>query len=1199
MGVKPALPPCGVSALRTAAPPLFLVLLLAALPLWGPAGAGAEAASLEEARKLHHQAADLYQAGRYQEALPLQQRARGLYEQALGPEHPETLISLNNLAEMYRALGDYREALPLYQRVLAAREKSPGPDHPDTATSLSNLAGLYRARGDYAQALPLYQRALAIRERALGPEHPLTSSSLNNLGALYQAMGKYDEAMPLYRRAFQIRERILGPDHPDTAVSLNNLAGVYESLGRFEEALPLYRRALENLEKSRGPEHPTTVVTLNNLALLLQTMGKYQEALPLLRRAVQSTEKTYGPRHPDTATSLNNLAELLAALDRHQEALSLHRQALAIREQALGPDHPDTTASLNNLAGVLQALGFYEQALPFYRQALESREKTLGPEHPGTSLSLNNLANLYRDLGRYEDAVPLARRALMIREQVLGPHHPDTATTFNNLGELYEAMGAYDQALPRYQQALQVYEQALGPEHPRTAGVLSNLALLYKTLGNYDQALPLFRRSLTIREKVLGPDHLDTALSLNNLAMLHKAMGDYPQALALLQRTLTILEKTLGPDHPYAATVAGNLGFLHLDRKDYQAAEACFRRSQAVYGLAEIALARGQPQEALGLLPAAPPGPLDLPTRRITYHTLKGLAQGRAGRRGEAALELRLALEEVEDLRRRAPGERAGFFQAGIYGGFVRPYRELAAVLAEMALKSEALPIGLRDYGPDPAAAAFYVAENTKARALLEALARTARRRTTTEIPEDLRRREESLARELAALEVRWEKAWKGGREALLEVQAQKARLSAELKTLIQELRQRHPLYAALHYPQPLPAAEVPLREDEVLLEYALGETAGFVVMVKKGGRTKVVKIPLGREELEARVQAFMEPLINRDPDGFSLSRARELGELLLGGVLPQVQEQDRLIIVPDGILGLVPFEALVLKAGAGPGERVFVGDRYRLSYYQSAAILALKRRLATPRAARPLFALGHPVFSPEDARLTPAPRDKKPSDAAAFRALAAQEAWGKTTRDRSAAQELTYIPLPETEQEVLAIARLLGVEPRAPDVLLNLNANETTLRQSPLQEYRYLHFATHADLPGMAQGPGEPFLLLGQVGNQGEDNGFLTLSKVLGLNLRADMVVLSACLTGRGRVMEGEGVANFARAFQHAGAHSVVVSLWEVASVEAVEFMTLFYSHLKEGRTRSEALTLARRAIKARYPSPFFWAVFILHGEG
>ena len=404
--------------------------------------------------------------------------------------------------------------------------------------------------------------------------------------------------------------------------------------------------------------------------------------------------------------------------------------------------------------------------------------------------------------------------------------------------------------------------------------------------------------------------------------------------------------------------------------------------------------------------------------------------------------------------------------------------------------------------------------------------------------------------------------------------------------------------------PSPSRRADLPLKENEVLLEFALGDAETFVFVVRKGGVKRLVKIPVGREELAAKVKAFMEPLINQDPDRFSLAQAHELYSLLLAQALKEVKENEGVIMVPDGILGLLPFEALVLEKGRGLKDSVFLGDRYTLTYYQSAAVMALKRTLQVHQAGRPLFALGNPVFSPQDPRLRRRRRDRPPAAVrgakeAPFRALAASQEWGKTTRDAKTGQELVYPALPETEAEVLAIARLFAVEPRPPDVLLDLKANETSLRQSPLPDYRYLHFATHADLPGRVQGIREPFLLLGQVGNEGQDNGFLTLSKVLGLKLRAEMVVLSACLTGRGKVMEGEGVVNFSRAFQHAGAQSVLVSLWEVASHEAVEYMTRFYGHLKEGKSRSEALQLARRAIKAKYPQPFFWAVFILHGEG
>jgi tetratricopeptide (TPR) repeat protein len=1178
---------------------LLLVVLLTA-------PAGGEGTPEEEAQRLNQQAVELYQAGRYQEALPLQQRALEIHERALGPEHPGIATSLNNLAGLYQAMGANNQALPLYQRALKIREQALGPEHPDTAASLNNLAALYWAMAAYDQALPLYQRALKIREKALGPEHSDTSVSLNNLAMLYHSMGAYDQALPLFQRALTIREKVLGPEHPATATSLSNLAGLYEDQGAYAKAVPLHQRALQIMEKALGPEHPRTATSLNNLALQYRSLGTYDQALPLYQRALKIREKALGPEHPDTAVSLNNLAELHEAMGAYDQALPLYQRALTIREKALGPEHPGTASGLNNLAGIYETMGAYDQALPLYQRALKIYEKALGPGHPETAAGLNNLARLHQAMGAYDQALPLYQRSLKIKEKALGAEHPATAVSLTNLAVLYEDFGAYDQALPLQQRALKIYEKVLGPEHPDTASSLNNLGGLYKAMGVYDQALPRYRRALAIREKALGPEHADTANSLNNLALLYQVMGAFDQALPLYRRAIQIIEKSLGPDHPHAVVAVSNLGALYLDRRDYPAAEAYFRRSRSTGGLVELDLARGQPGKALQLLQAKTPTWRELPTKRVQYYTQRGLAQAGEGRLGEAALDLHQAVEGVEDLRRRAPIERAGFFQAGIYGGYVRPYRGLVSVLGEMALKQEALPPALREYGPGAGAAAFYFAESTKGRALLEAMAQGARQQSRTEIPAELRQQEDSLLNRLAALQAQQEKALKGGEAAVKAVEDKKARLTAELKTLVLELRQRYPVYAALHYPRPLPAADLPLKDNEVLLEFALGDTESFVFVVRQGGVKHLVKIPQGRKELETKVKAFMEPLVNQEPDRFSLRQGQELYALLLAQPLGEVKENDRVIIVPDGILGLLPFEALVLKSGTGLKDSVFVGDRYTLSYYQSAAIMALQRRLKEHRAERPLFALGNPVFSPQDPRWRPKPPPGPPpatggrgAKPAAFRALAASQEFGKTTRDGKTGAELVYPPLPETEDEVLAIARLFAVEPKPPDVLLDLKANEASLRQSPLPAYRYLHFATHADLPGRVQGIREPFLLLGQVGNEGQDNGFLTLSKVLGLKLNAEMVVLSACVTGRGKVMEGEGVVNFSRAFQHAGAQSVLVSLWEVASLEAVEFMTGFYGHLKEGTPRSEALKLARRAIKAKYPQPFFWAVFILHGEG
>jgi len=197
-----------------------------------------------EVKAWRQQVGTLYQQGKFQEAISLQEQELAWTERNFGPDHPDTAQSLNNLAELYRSLGAYAKAKPLYLRALAIREKALGPDHPDTANSLNNLAALRYSQGAYAKVEPLYLRALAIKEKALGPDHPDTATSLSNLAALYNSQGAYAKAEPLYLRALVIREKALQPDHPDTANSLNNLAFLYYGQGAYAKAELLLRRGI-------------------------------------------------------------------------------------------------------------------------------------------------------------------------------------------------------------------------------------------------------------------------------------------------------------------------------------------------------------------------------------------------------------------------------------------------------------------------------------------------------------------------------------------------------------------------------------------------------------------------------------------------------------------------------------------------------------------------------------------------------------------------------------------------------------------------------------------------------------------------------------------------------------------------------------------------------------------------------------------
>jgi CHAT domain-containing protein/tetratricopeptide (TPR) repeat protein len=331
--------------MRVARRAVLPVCLCAALFGWwgaaprGAAGqvrqAGSRLEELEEASRLNEQVMKLYGEGRYAEAVTPAERALNILEKALGPDHQDVAIGLDNLAQLYSKKGDLARAEPLYVRALAVREKALGPEHPLVATSLNNLAELYRTKGDYALAEPLYYRALAIDEKAFGPEHPELAPALNNLAELYRAKGDYALAEPLFRRSLAINAKALGPEHPSVVPSLDNLAGLYREKGDLARAEPLFRYSLAVREKALGPEHPLTANSLNNLATVYVAKGDYARAEPLLGRVLAVYEKGLGPEHPSVATSLNNLAALYETKGDYARAVQFQVRGNEVRERNL------------------------------------------------------------------------------------------------------------------------------------------------------------------------------------------------------------------------------------------------------------------------------------------------------------------------------------------------------------------------------------------------------------------------------------------------------------------------------------------------------------------------------------------------------------------------------------------------------------------------------------------------------------------------------------------------------------------------------------------------------------------------------------------------------------------------------------------------------------------------------------------------
>jgi tetratricopeptide (TPR) repeat protein len=339
-------------------------------------------------------------------------RARAIYTEHLGPDHPDTLRSMNNLANSYAALGRHADALQLREQTLAVFKTRLGPGHPDTFKGMNNLANSYDALGRHADALALHEETLARRRARLGPDHPDTLSSMHNLAASYAALGRRADALALYEEALARRRAKLGPDHPDTLLTMNNLANSYAAVGRSADALKLHEETLALQKAKLGPDHPDTLLSMHDLAASYANLGRYADALALYEEALARRRARLGPDHPDTLLTMNSLAMTYGSLGRRADALTLYEEALALRKAKLGPDHPDTLLSMYNLALTYGSLGRSADALKLHEETLALRKAKLGADHPDTFLSMWGVAYDLLKLDRGAEAVPIIDECL-------------------------------------------------------------------------------------------------------------------------------------------------------------------------------------------------------------------------------------------------------------------------------------------------------------------------------------------------------------------------------------------------------------------------------------------------------------------------------------------------------------------------------------------------------------------------------------------------------------------------------------------------------------------------------------------------------------------------------------------------------------------------------------------------------------------
>ncbi|QRO02610.1 CHAT domain-containing protein [Archangium violaceum] len=1108
-------------------------------------------ARLQEAQTAFDEAKQLHNAGKFVDATSRAEHALALREAVLGGAHPEVARSLQLLGAIYLARGQFARVEPLLQRGLEIREAALGKDHLDVADSLNGLGKFYSDRGSYERAELLLQRALKIREAALGENHRDVAMTINNLANLYSAQGLYARAEPLYQRTLAIYEAVLGTQHPLVARSLSNLAILYAQQGLHGQAEPLLERALAILEAALGKDHPDVAQVLNNLAGLYHDQGSYERAAPLHERALAIREVALGKVHPLVSMSLINLANVYLAQGLYERAERLYERAIAINEATFGKSSPHVATALGNLSTAYITRGAYDRAEPLLQRALAIREAALGKNHPDVAHSLNGLANIYRFQGFYDRAEPLYERALSIWEVALGKNHSLVATVLGNLAQLHKVRGQYERARSLNERALAIREAALGKNHPEVAESLDSLANLYVNQGLYARARPLFERALAIQEAAFGKNHDRSARVLNNLAGCYESQGAYERAGPLFQKALAILEETVGANHPNVGRALGSLAQIRLAQHRLTEALPLFSRSFAIsegrlrqeaLSFSEsrltsfLALLRAEEERLYALLRAHPD---DAAVRRLAL--------------GAALLLKGRSVEETADTSRtiyRSLGteDRDGFERL----------RGLRARIAKLSLD-----------GPGSLAPADY-------------------QRRLKELTEQGDALEADLARRSAPLRVL------RALPAPDEIVERVAAALPEDGVLVE-------LLAYTDYPLNRKRKPgTPERETP-------GEPRYLALVLFPDGRTRALDLGPAAP-IDAAASRLRDALAIRDAS--FQTHAQALHDQVFRPLLPLLGETRRLFLSPDGQLGLVPFAAL------HDGQR-FLVDAFDITYLTSGRDL-LPRPQDTA-ASHSVVVLADPDFSA--APLAPT-SSEAPASELAERSASLERFFSARSAELA---EGSWTPLPGTRQEAEAIQRLI------PQAQLFLGPEATKERLLHLATPGVLHVATHgfflddAPVPEGSRAVGhfgalgdparalapDPLLRSGLVlagarapapegsAKTPSEGALVTALELAGLNLwGTELVVLSACDTGRGDVKPGQGVYGLRRAFVVAGAETVVMSLWKVKDDTTRQLMEGYYRNLLAGQGRAVALREAMRALRQTQPHPHDWAPFIVLGR-
>lgn len=896
------------------------------------------------------------------------------------------------------------------------------------------------------------------------------------------------------------------------------------------------------------------------------------------------------------AMTLNHLGLIYNSLGQPQKALDYYAQSLTV-SKALG-DTQSEALVLNNIGGAYDVLGELQKALGYYNQALSLWETLNYPTTLGDTL--NNIGVIYYNLGELQRSLDYYNRALSFRRASKNPRRE--ADTLDNISLVYIALGEPQQALEYLKQSLDLRRAA--KDVPGEANSLNQIGYAYDALGEASKALDHYNQALPLRR--IAGDRRGEAVTLKNIGVAYTSLGQPKQAIEQHEQALKIL-RAIGSRREEALTLL-NLGKAYALSGEAQKGAEYYTQALSIFQALNDRLGEARTRQSIAEV------------------------ESERGNFDEARNQIEAAISIIEAMRAQVLSQqlRTSFFASR---------QDAYELEIDMLMRMHRI-----DAAKGYDAAALEVSERARARGLLEMLSESGVN-IRQGVDPALLGRERELSQLLNSKAARLISllGQRNRQEQAAALKKEVDALEADHQQVLGDIRRRSPHYAAITQPQPLRLREIQqlLDSDTLLLEYSLGSERSYLWAVTENG-LQSFQLP-GRAHVEQLSRRLYELVTARSlwksdeslqqrqarirqADSQTPEASEELSRVALGPLASELGSK-RLVVVADGALQYIPFAMLTLPNGnqhlkeAVDGSSAGTNNSLRIDNYKpliveheiislpSASTLAVQRRELAGRKVAPnnIALIADPVFDSSDERVkskTGKTKWSAPNKIASIPdrievSAATRTLEHLTEQDSGASGNKSRIPrLPYTRQEA---ERILAVAPRAVNLsAFDFKASLATILGGELRKYRYIHFATHGYID--SEKPALSSIVLSLVNERGEpQDGFLNTQEIYNLNLPAELVVLSACQTGLGQEIKGEGLVGLTRGFMYAGAERIIVSMWNVSDKATADLMSRLYKGmLKDGQRPSAALRSAQVGLwrQKQWQPPYYWAAFVQQGE-